>query len=159
MYAAHLEFQRTKIDLALVDKLMDELAAFHPAVGTSPHGLVDAQISVPGETFEQATTIALNAARATGLPIARVELITEEEFARRLEVPAMPDIIGASEAAELLGVSRQAVGKMHETGRLRGQLVGKSLVFPAAEVRALVAQLDVDKPARVSRPKAAPARA
>lgn len=41
----------------------------------------------------------------------------------------IPDLVSLSQAAEILGVSRQAVHKMITNGRLQGALVGTTWVF------------------------------
>lgn len=46
-----------------------------------------------------------------GMPVA-FEVCTNDEFDRRLEQPAFPQLAGVSELAELLGVTRQRVAEL-----------------------------------------------
>ena len=52
--------------------------------------------------------------------------------------PAVPELVGATAAADMLKVSRQQVWNLIEGGSLPGQRVGRDWVIPAAAVRALV---------------------
>lgn len=138
-YAIHLEFDRRDPTQHDLEQLLEHLGHLHAAVGTSPAGWVDAQVTVPGESMAQAVTIALQSAAAAGETVIRCETMIEREFARRLGVPEIPQLVGATEAAAMLGVSRQAVQQMHSAGRLPGQRVGSSLVFARAQVEAALA--------------------
>jgi excisionase family DNA binding protein len=46
----------------------------------------------------------------------------------------IPDLVSKAEAAEILGMTPQAVQKMIAGGRLKGAMVGKTWVFRRAEV-------------------------
>lgn len=50
----------------------------------------------------------------------------------------IPDLVSKAQAAEILGVSHQAVQKMIDKGRLKGALVGSTWVFRRAAVLAYV---------------------
>jgi len=45
--------------------------------------------------------------------VVAIEAITIEEADRRLDEPTIPELVGASEAADLLGISRQRVHQLH----------------------------------------------
>lgn len=54
--------------------------------------------------------------------------------------PKIPPLLSATEAAEMLDVSRQAIVKSAAVGRIPGRLVGKTWVFRQAAIEAIKAQ-------------------
>jgi excisionase family DNA binding protein len=50
--------------------------------------------------------------------------------------PRIPDLVSKAQAAEILGVSHQAVQLMVDKGRLKGAKVGSTWVFRRAAVEA-----------------------
>ena len=70
----------------------------------------------------------------------RFGVLATAEFDRRADDVDRPDLVGATEAAEIIGISRQRVQQMADTGALPARKVGgKSLVFPRATVEAIAA--------------------
>ncbi|MEU5157271.1 helix-turn-helix domain-containing protein [Glycomyces sp. NPDC021274] len=59
--------------------------------------------------------------------------------------PKIPPLFSATEAAEELGVSRQAIVKSAAAGRIPGQLVGKTWVFRQAAIKAIKDQRGNDR--------------
>jgi excisionase family DNA binding protein len=136
-YSVHIEFDRHDIPAATVERLVDELAEWHAAIGHSPRGWVDIQMSVPAETPEGASSVAvaLTAPKVKARPI-RIESMTEAEFDARQGFTPMPELIGATDAAELIGVSRQRILQLVDEHKLQATKVGKSLVFSRDAVEA-----------------------
>ena len=128
-YNARLELRR-RATPGLAERLVDELADHHPAVGRTDTGHIEVVITLPAETLRQAVVTAL----ALVTDAAGVEVMTTAEFDRRLHLPEMPDLVSVGEAAELLGVSRQAVHQGIASGSLPARRVGKSHVLPRAAV-------------------------
>ncbi|GGN84359.1 hypothetical protein GCM10011610_37590 [Nocardia rhizosphaerihabitans] len=52
---------------------------------------------------------------AVPLPPTGIEVITEDEQARRAEAPTLPELVSAPEVGELLGVSRKRVHQLRST--------------------------------------------
>ncbi|MFL6127774.1 MAG: helix-turn-helix transcriptional regulator [Mycobacteriales bacterium] len=52
-----------------------------------------------------------------------VEAVTEAEFGRRADAPTLPELVGASEVGEMLGVSRQRVHQLREHATFPAPLV------------------------------------
>jgi excisionase family DNA binding protein len=52
--------------------------------------------------------------------------------------PKIPDLVSKAEAADILGVSHQAVQQMIDKGRLRGAKIGSTWVFRRAAVNEMV---------------------
>jgi hypothetical protein len=48
--------------------------------------------------------------------------------------PRIPDLVSLTEAAAMLGITRQAAHLRAQAGQLPGRLVGKTWVFRRAEV-------------------------
>ena len=94
-------------------------------------------VTVPGEDLRQAVTIGLAAAAEHGTPVGLTALPERVRDARD-GWPAVPELVGATAAADMLKVSRQQVWNLIEGGSLPGQRVGRDWVIPAAAVRALV---------------------
>ncbi len=70
----------------------------------------------------------------TALELGRLlafEVVAEIEYERRASLPTMPELVGASEAAEILGVSRQRVH----------QLYRENAMFPAPLVQVAMGPL------------------
>lgn len=118
-WSAHVEW----IDPELTDdQLMALWEQLRPASGSVGHareqGRVGATISVTAGTLRQAVAAALatveQAGRDVGVPVAplQVEVLDESTFHGRLEVPQIPELVGAKEAAEILGVTQQRVSQL-----------------------------------------------
>ncbi len=134
MYSAHVEVDhRGDVD---IDQVMDQLEPYHPAVGTSPRGYPDAQISLPAETLAQActTAIAVVSAAYGGAAAVACEILTEAEFDARQGWETVPDLVSVSEAAVLLGVTRQAVLQRIGTKSLPATKIGRDYAIPRAAV-------------------------
>lgn len=94
-----------------------------PATSGSMPMRYGADLSVAATTIDEAVYNALNrfheAVMKVGLPewpIVKVEAITETALDAALAVPNFPNLLGVSELAELLGVSRQRASELaHST--------------------------------------------
>lgn len=123
-----------------VDAAMDALAAYAPALSVSPHGYREARITFPADSFAQAASTALAVVTAAlgGEPVA-LQLMSEAEADLRDGSLEVPDLVGATEAAALLGVSPQRVRQMIDEGKLAAHRVGeRSFALVRSEVLAKV---------------------
>lgn len=146
MYCAEVEVDRRKVDDAHLEVIVDALQHYHPAVGISPRGFLVVKVSFPAVSLNQAATTALATVQVATLASPfRLEVMTEDEFNARQGFVEMPDLIGAAEAGQLLGVTRQRVQQLVDQGKLPGRLIGRSLVFSRAEVQAFRAS-SIDSP-------------
>lgn len=135
-YAVHVELARRDLTPDDADLLIDELADWHAAIGTSPRGWADVQMTVPAESLDGAIRAALALARQMfdAEPIT-VSAMTEAEFTERLGAPSvMPDLVGVTDAAEILEVTRQRVLQMIDEGKFSSTRVGNSIAIPRLEV-------------------------
>lgn len=74
------------------------------------------------EAVEKGMAAIRSAIRKAGVPrtvlVERLEAQTSARTHRDLEIPTYPDMLGAAEVAELLGVSKQRVMELRDAGRL-----------------------------------------
>lgn len=134
-YVIELELD-TKPTEAVVSRTLDLLEAYHPAAAESLAGLLEVAITLPAEDLRQAVTTAL----ALAGPIGRVLVVTaqpEEVRDRRQGWDVVDELLSASEAGEILGVSRQRVLQMIGEGKLPNRKVGREYAIPRAAVVAL----------------------
>jgi excisionase family DNA binding protein len=116
---------------------MDALADYSPAVGRTPRGRAELIITIPARSLEQAINTGLAIlSRAAGQLAAFAVLATSDFDARSEDVP-LPQLVGATEAAEIVGVSRQRIQQMADAGQLPHTRVGNALAFPRQVVEAL----------------------
>jgi excisionase family DNA binding protein len=145
-YSTHIEFDRRNLAPDDAERLVDTLAEWHAAVGTSPRGWVDVQLTIPADSLEGAvrlalavTTPAIQATQSMQAQPLSITAMPEVEFDSRLGVTTMPDLVSVTDAAKALGVSRQRVLQMIDEGKLSSTRVGTTLAIPALEVEARVA--------------------
>ena len=133
MYNALVEVEsKKKVD---VDDVMDKLEAFHGAAGQSPRGWHEARISLPAESLVQATAAATAVVEAAhGARAIACEVMTEKEFLAREGWEPVPDLVSVTEAAQLLGVSRQAVLQRISSGSLPSSKIGRDHAIPRSAV-------------------------
>jgi hypothetical protein len=101
-----------------LDQLVDALAGRNAAVSAA-RGRYGAQFDATGQDAATAVLAALGiwaaAVGETGLPVwpvVRVEAMTVAEQVADLERPSFPALVGVSEAARLLGVSKQRLAQI-----------------------------------------------
>ncbi|HEY8589580.1 MAG TPA: helix-turn-helix domain-containing protein [Naasia sp.] len=113
MYSVHVELDRRDPTPEYLEQLLELTQHLHAAVGTSPRGWVDAQISLPAESLQQATLMAVaTLQQLAGATAIAVEVMTEKEFDARQGFATVPDLLSVSEVAEILGVTRQRVHQL-----------------------------------------------
>jgi hypothetical protein len=113
----------------VLGRLVDLLEPFAGAVSGNSTTW-SAQIAMHGESaaqaIEQAIATVRAAARQSGFPDWPIEHVEAEEwgrFAASLEVSNFPDIVGPSEAVEILGVSRQRLHELRSNGQFPRPMV------------------------------------
>lgn len=127
-----------------VDAVMDRLNGYSPSLSVSPHGYRAARISVPAENLAAAAQAAILAVTfAYGLDVAgavSTEVMSEAEADLRVGSLEVPDLVGVTEAADMLGVSPQRVRQMIDEGKLAAHRVGeRSFALVRDEVAAKLA--------------------
>ncbi len=124
-----------KVGAADTDPILDALTGYHPALAVSDHGHPEVIISLPADTLGQAVSTALAVIEhATGRSVLTVAALTSSEHDRRIGVEHLPDLVGVTEAAAILGVSRQRVLQLIDAGSLAHARAGNAVVIPRTAV-------------------------
>lgn len=132
LHNARIELRARDIT-PMADDLIDALTGYSPAIGLSERGWVEVIISVPATDLRQAfTTATALVAQATPLEQLVVEVMTTDEFDARLGLDPVPELVSVTEAADILGVTRQAVLQRLDAGTLPGRRVGNAWVVQRA---------------------------
>ena len=114
----------------IADARLGPLMDYHPAVVPTPNGRIGIVLTIPAESLRQAVTTALVLVRDA----VSVDATTTREYDAAV-TPPVPELVSVTQAAELLGVTRQAVLDRVRRGTLPGaQRVGNAVVIPRAAV-------------------------
>lgn len=113
-YTAHLELARTPDDdqlpTDLIDDLYDTLGPFSPSFSVSPRGCAAVTMTIHGVNISGALAAAAAVTEdAFDRPVIAATIATETEAEARAAFVDVPDLVSVAEAAELLGVTPQAV--------------------------------------------------
>lgn len=114
-YAVTIEFDtESGVD---VDDLLDGLSECAPSVATLGRR-VSVTLDVNAPTIAQASANGVDRVRvalaAKAFQVLALEAVTHAEQERRLAAPLMPELVGAGEIAEMLGVSKQRVAQLRD---------------------------------------------
>lgn len=135
MYAVDLEFDTTDTTPDAIDQLMDDFAEYHPTPHAGYRGRLAVTLVVPGDSPAQATKTALGlVALNPSRQMTAITVQADEQHAALQQRADVPPLVGATEAAAMIGISRQAVQQLHASGTLTGQKVGNALVMARADV-------------------------
>lgn len=137
-YSVHIEMNRRDLTPADAERIVDDLAELHAAVGTSPRGWADVQLTIPADSLDMAVRLSIGVARvAFDAKELTVQAMPEAEFDARLGMPAtLPELIGVTDAAAALHVTRQRILQMVDEGKLSSTRVGNTIAIPASEISA-----------------------
>lgn len=134
-YNAQVEW-KTRDDIDA--QLMTALDPYSPAIARSERGWVEAYYTLPADNLRQAITTALAVAEAAAAAeVLSIEVLPTAEFDARNGVEDAPETIGVPEAAEILGVSPQAVRQRLAAGSLPARREGRDWRIQRAVVEQL----------------------
>jgi hypothetical protein len=140
-FNAAVEVATKKVGERQVDDLMDQLEQYHAAIGTSPRGWLQAQISLPAESLTQACiTAAAVVEAAAGAAAIACEVMTEDEFDAREGFPSKQELIGAAAAAALLGISTERLRQLAVANRVQTVPVSGRRAYVRSSVEDLAAE-------------------
>lgn len=114
------------------DQTLTDLADYHTVLTRSMFGNAELIMSLPAEDPWQATTT-VRALVSTLPATRRVVIETSADFDRRADVELYP-LLSVTEAAEKLGVTRQAVLQRIDAGSLPAVKIGSTWAVPVASV-------------------------
>ncbi len=109
-------------EVPLTVEVLGDLAALGgTATGSPGRNRVETIVTVDASDHAGAATagVALVTDLVPG-KVARVEVMTTEEADRRLAEPAFPELVGITEIARILGVSRQRASALRANARFPG---------------------------------------
>ena len=119
-----------------VDHALEQLPALS-AVVADTHGHPDVLLTIGADDVVQAAALGVAVIeRATARTVTAVQVIPTDVWDARQGFVPIPELIGATEAATLLGVSRQRVAQLVDEGKLPARRAGNALVFARGTVEA-----------------------
>ncbi len=121
-----------RLPMSTIDVMLDELAAYAPAIVPGPTGDTEIVITLPADNLTQAITTArtiLTKYRPIGL-----EVIPTDLWDKRQNVTPVPELLSVTDVATLLNVTRQAVLQRVESGSLPAVKVGSAWIIPASSL-------------------------
>lgn len=148
MWTAELQYPLgTEITPEYTSEVVDFLGpSFHPAVAPLAGGHLSVRVTFAAENSDAAWRTAFDVVTAavnrrsgvgSGTMPDFVEVMTEKAWDAREGFVHVPDLVSVTEAAELLGVSRQRVLQMVEEGKFStATKVGSTTVIARGDVEA-----------------------
>ena len=134
-----------QVDAELSGKPLTDTEADHAleqlpglsAVIADTHGHPDVLLTIGADDVVQAATLGVAVIeRATTRTVTAVQVVPTEVWDARQGFVPIPELIGATEAAALLGVSRQRIAQLVDEGKLPARRAGNALVFARGTVEA-----------------------
>lgn len=112
----------------LADEVHTTLADYSPATAADITGRAQIIITLPAANVTQAIATALHIFNDAGYAVTTLgfEVLPTTEYDHRDEVTPIPDLVSVTQAAQTLGVSRQAILQRIETGSLAARRLGNS---------------------------------
>lgn len=130
----------TVFDESTADALLEPIEDYNGAAGRSELGRAEVVFTVPALTLRQATTTALAILDTYPWPVRSVRVLPTADYDRLVDAVEVPPLLSVQEAADLLGISRQAVLKAVSARTLPAIRVGGTWVLRKSSVRAHAAR-------------------
>lgn len=123
---------------------MDALASYTPAVRRTERGLSEIAINFPAVNIEQAMSTGwrLLIGTAGTLEPKSFRVLTTEDYDReidRINLTPLPSLVSVTEAAGIIGVKRQRVQQLIDTGQLQAVRAGSTWALPRYAVEQVAA--------------------
>ena len=133
---AIFEYEHVYADDGVDEDILDVFIDWHPAVGRSLEGRIEATLSIPADNLKQAVRTAMVLiSEGDSLPeVCQVNVLRANEYDRRNGLAPIPSLLSVSEAAAILNVSRQRVLQLIHDGKIHGTRVGNGWALYRAEV-------------------------
>lgn len=128
----------TAFDSDAVDELLDPIADHGGAVGRSELGRTEVVFTLPADSVRQATSTALALLDQYPSALLSLRVLTTEDFDRLTDGYELPALVSVTEAAALLGISRQGVLKAIDTHKIPAIRVGDTWALRKAAVQSRV---------------------
>ncbi len=135
-YQVDAELSGKPLTEAEADHALEQLPGLSAVIADS-HGYPDVLLTIGADDVIQATTLGVAVIeRATARTVTAVHVMPTETWDARQGFVPIPELIGATEAATLLGVSRQRIAQLVDEGKLPARRAGNALVFARGTVEA-----------------------
>lgn len=135
-YQVDVELSGKPLTDTEADHALEQLPGLSAVIADS-HGHPDVLLTLGADDVVQAATLGVAVIeRATARTVTAVQVIPTEAWDARQGFVPIPELIGATEAAALLGVSRQRVAQLVDEGKLPARRAGNALVFARGTVEA-----------------------
>lgn len=118
------------------EALLDPIADYSGGAYRSELGHAEVVFTIPAEGIRQATSTALAVLETYPWPLHSLRVLPTDDFDRLIEAIDVPPLVSVQEAADALGISRQAVLKAITTGSLPAIRVGSTWIVRESAVRA-----------------------
>lgn len=118
------------------EQLLDPIADYSGAAGRSELGHAEVIFTVPADSVRQANSTALAILETYPWPLRSVRVLLTADYDRLLDGVDLPPLLSVQEAADRLGISRQAVIKAISTERLPAIRVGGTWIVRESSVLA-----------------------
>lgn len=134
MYTILIEYRPT-LGRADQETLVRALGEYEPRIHPTSTAF-EVVLSVKEETLEKATGIALKSMRLLGgrHEAASLKVLQTQVWEQQQSEVSLPDLVGVTEAAEALNVSRQRIFQMVEEGKLPNTRANRIMVFPKSTI-------------------------
>ncbi|MFF4933364.1 hypothetical protein ACFY2H_31405 [Streptomyces griseofuscus] len=164
-HSVYVEFAVPDAPADLYEGLIDALLERHPhsgpSAGPAGNGNLSVRLFVDAASVVDAVTRGIEYAQAAAMTqditpdtVIGAEVITEAELDRRNAQPAVPELAGVTEAADIVGVTKQQISSLAKRMPLRRHVVQELAagpVFLADGVRAYAAtEHNATRGARIS---------
>jgi excisionase family DNA binding protein len=123
-------------DEQAVDQLLDPIADYSGAAGRSELGRTEVVFTLPAESVRQANTTALAILDTYPWELLSLRVLTTADFDRITDTSELPALVSVTEAADVLGVSRQSVLNAINTAKLPATRVGDTWILRQTAVQA-----------------------
>lgn len=117
-----------------IDQILTDLTDYHPALAWPRTGETSVIITLPAVTLRQAIATSLALAASAHLDVRAITVEETRRFDLLADQTEVPPLVGVTEAAQILGVTAQAVRQRIKTGSLRGIRVGDAWALVRADL-------------------------
>ncbi len=161
-HSVYVEFAVPDAPADLYEALLDTLLERHPdsgpALGPAGNGNLSMRLFINAGSVVDAVTRGIEYAQAAAMTqditpdtVIGAEVLTEAELDRRNAQPLVPELAGVTEAAEIVGVTKQRISDLQPLRKHLVQELAAGPVFLADGVRAYAAtEHNATRGARIS---------
>lgn len=118
-----------------IDHHLNTLHTYHVALSNPRAGEGQIILTIPADTLAQAIQTTQAVAASTGITINALTIETTERFDALADDIPMPKLISVTEAAQLIGITRQAILQRITTHTIPATKIGDTWAIPRAAIK------------------------